>query len=90
MARKRKKEMTSQKVREILRLGLKNQLGYREVSRSCAVSHVTVWAYLKQVREHGLSWAEVSSLNEAQLLKLVRGAHRCAPNPIKRRPGSVV
>jgi len=80
MARKRKKEMTSQKVREILRLSLKHQLGYREVSRSCSVSHVTVWAYLKQVRDNGLSWDEVSSLGEAQLLELVRGAHRSASN----------
>ena len=34
MARKRKKEVSSQKLREILRLGLKHQLGYREISRS--------------------------------------------------------
>lgn len=41
MARERKKELSAQKVREILRLGLKHQLGDREVSRSCGVSHVT-------------------------------------------------
>ncbi len=79
MARKQKKELSAQKVQEILRLGLKHQLGDREVSRSCGVSHVTVWAYLKQVRDHGLTWADVSSLGEAQLLKLVRGAHRFTP-----------
>jgi len=40
MARKRKKEVSTQKLREILRLGLAHELGYREISRSCSVSHV--------------------------------------------------
>ncbi len=79
MAKKRK-ELTASKVREIVRLGLKYQLGDREISRSCGVSHVTVWAYLKQVKESGLSWTDVSSLDETQLLKLVRGAHHSKPN----------
>ena len=79
MAKKRK-ELTSSKVREILRLGLKYQLGDREISRSCGVSHVTVWAYLKQVKESGLSWTDVSPLDETQILKLVRGAHQTKPN----------
>lgn len=80
MARKRKKELTAQKVREILRLGLVHQLGHREISRSCSVSHVTVWAYLKQVRNSGLSWSEISVLTEEELLELVRGAHSSPPN----------
>ena len=79
MAKKRK-ELTSSKVREILRLGLKYQLGDREISRSCGVSHVTVWAYLKQVKESGLSWTDVSPLDETQILKLVRGAYQTKPN----------
>ena len=81
MARKRKKELTAQKVREILRLGLKLQLGYREIAQSCGVSHVTVWAYLKQVKDNNLSWLEISSLSEPELLELVRGAH---PSTSKR------
>ncbi len=80
MAKKRKKELSASKVREILRLGLKYQLGDREISRSCGVSHVTVWAYLKQVKERGLSWTDVSPLDETQILKLVRGAHQSKPN----------
>jgi len=79
MAKKRK-ELTSSKVREILRLGLKYQLGDREISRSCGVSHVTVWAYLKQVKESGLSWTDVALLGETQILKLVRGAHPSKTN----------
>lgn len=80
MAKKRKKELSASKVREILRLGLKYQLGDREISRSCGVSHVTVWAYLKQVKESGLSWTDVSPLDETQILKLVRGSHQSKPN----------
>ena len=76
MARKRKKEITPHKLREILRLGMKHQLGYREISRSCAVSHVTVRAYLKQVKDSGIPWDEVEALEESHLLKLVQGAHR--------------
>jgi len=86
MARKRRKEVTSQKILEVLRLGLKHELGYREISRSCAVSHVTVRAYLQQVKATGLSWDEVASLDEVQLLELIRGAYgaktgRSIPEP---------
>ncbi len=86
MARKRKKEITAQKLHEILRLGMEHQMGYREISRSCSVSHVTARAYLKQVKDAGLTWDDVSSLEEAKLRQLVQGAHsaglkRSRPEP---------
>lgn len=86
MARKRKKEITPHKLQEILRLGLKHQLGYREISRSCAVSHVTVRAYLKQVKDVGITWDEVESLEESRLRELVRGAHRIETNHSRPEP----
>jgi hypothetical protein len=55
MARKRKKEISSQKLREILRLGMRHQLGNREIARSCSVSHVTVGANLRQVKDSNLT-----------------------------------
>ncbi len=75
MARKRKKEITPQTLREILRLGLKHKLGYREISRSCGVTHVTVGNYLKQVENTDTTWDEIESFNESQLKELVQGAH---------------
>lgn len=86
MARKRKKELTAQKVREILRLGLEHELGDREIARSCSVSHVTVWAYLKHVKDNGLSWPDISSLNEKELLELVKGAHPSVPKRERPEP----
>ena len=58
MARKQKKEITPQKLREILRLGLKHQLGYREISRSCAVSRVLSASVREIPAEDVLTWAE--------------------------------
>jgi len=86
MARKRKREVSTEKLREILRLGLKHEMGYREISRSCSVSHVTARAYLKQVKVSGLTWGDVASLEEAELRQLVQGAHaadqkRSRPEP---------
>lgn len=86
MARKRKKEITPQKLREILRLGLKHQMGNREIARSCSVSHVTVGAYLNQARNSGMGWDEIGSLSELQLRKLVQGAHITKPKRSKPEP----
>jgi transposase len=86
MARKRKKEISPQKIREILRLGLKHQLGYREIARSCSVSHVTVRAYLMQVKDSHLTWDNVASLEESKLRQLVQGAHCVEPKRSKSEP----
>ena len=86
MARKRKKEVTPQKLREILRLGLKHELGYREIFRSCAVSHVTARAYLRQVKDLGLNWDDVASLEESKLQHLVHGAHIVEPKRSRPEP----
>ncbi len=73
MAKKRKKEISAQKLREILRLGLKNSLGSREIAASCAISHVTVRTYLGQVENLSLSWEEIDSLEDEELRKLAKG-----------------
>ncbi len=83
---KRKKEITAQKLREILRLGMKHQMGYREISRSCSVSHVTARAYLKQVKDAGLTWDNVSSLEEEKLRQLVQGAHSAGSKRSRPEP----
>ena len=51
MARKRKKELSMRKVREILRLSLECQMGKREVARSCSVSPTTVKNYLSRIEK---------------------------------------
>ena len=86
MAKKRKKEVTLQKLREILRLGLQHQLGYREISRSCCVSHVTARAYLKHVQDAGLAWDDVAALDETKLRELVQGAHILDPKQPRPQP----
>ncbi len=75
MARKRKKEISLQKLREVLRLGLKHQLGNREVARSCSVSHVTGGAYLRRVKDMNLTWSDIENLNESKLRQLLQGSH---------------
>ena len=73
MARKRKKEVTPQTLREILRLGLKHKLGYRAISRSCGVSHVTISNYLRHVESMGLTWEDVESSDEERLQEIASG-----------------
>ena len=86
MARKRKKEVTFQKLREILRLGLKHRMGNREISRSCSVSHVTVGGYLKQAKESSLTWNDVESLEEPELRQLIQGTHGISLKRSKPEP----
>lgn len=86
MARKRKKDVTIQKIREILRLGIKHKLGYREIERSCSVSHVTVGAYINHVKSSGTTWEEIEKLEEPQLRLLVKGAQSSVRKSLRPEP----
>ena len=86
MARKRKRKISSQKLREILRLGIKHQLGNREIARSCSVSHVTVGAYLRQVKELSLTWNDIEVMDESKLRQAVQGAHSIDSKKTRPKP----
>ncbi len=51
--KKRKKELSMRKVREILRLTMICGMGQRDISRSCSVSPTTVGNYQTIAREKG-------------------------------------
>lgn len=73
MARKKQaRELSMRKTREILRLGLNCGLGYRAISRSCAVSISTVGKYLGQAKEANLSYEQIESMDDNQLHKLLK------------------
>ena len=72
MARKRKKELSMRKVREILRLRLTCKMGVREIARSCSISHSTVGEYLGRAEKAGLSWAKIEKMDDGELARLVK------------------
>jgi len=67
MGIRRKRELSMRKVREIMRLGLKCHLGYREIARSCFISHSTVSGYLSQAKVMGLTYEGVEKMDDEEL-----------------------
>ena len=72
MAKRKKKELSMRKVREILRLGLKCGMGYRRIGRSCSTSHSTVSEYLKRVKTRSLTYDEIENMDDLQLERLLK------------------
>jgi transposase len=72
MPRKKKKELSMRKVREILRLITAHNVSNREVSRSCSVSPATVGNYLKRIKESELPYSQIEEMDDEQLKKLLK------------------
>lgn len=81
MARRRKKGLSMRNVREILRLGLKCNMGYRQIGRSCSTSHSTVGEYLKQAKAAGLNYDEIEKMDDLKLERLLKND---APDKTKK------
>jgi len=73
MVRKRTKGLSMRKIREILRLSLNNNMGHRQIARSCSISHATVGAYIKRVQEAGLTYSQLENMDDTQLQNILRG-----------------
>lgn len=78
--------LSMRKIREILRLRWEAGLGYRQIGRSCLVSHVTVSEYERRAKIAGLSWPLPEGLDDGALEALLfpedsRSSKRVCPAP---------
>ena len=72
MAKRRKKrEISMRKVREILRLGLTREWSDREIARSLCVSHATVARYIALAEKAAITYDKVQKMDDAGLLILL-------------------
>ena len=55
------------KLKEVLRLRFELGLGQRQIARSCAIGHGTVYAYLKRAPAAGVSWPLPEGCDDRQL-----------------------
>jgi len=77
MARRRKgKELSMRKVREVLRLIMVCGMGDREIARSCSVSHATVGKYRSKAKEVGLTYSEIEEMDDSRLKCLLNVGRR--------------
>jgi len=60
------------KVKEILRLGFECSLGFRDIARSCGVSHPTVRKYLSAAKGLGIGWPQLKDMNEEDIYNLLK------------------
>ncbi len=65
--RKRRTRISMRKMREVLRLGLSENLGCREIARSCAIAPSTVVDYLRRARECNLGEERWEEMDDATL-----------------------
>ena len=63
------RRLPMRKIKEVLRLRFACNLSEREIAGSCQISRTTVTEYLRRATLSGLNWAEVSALNEVQLIE---------------------
>ena len=64
MSRKRKKELSMGKIREIFRLALQCGISSREIGKVCGVSHSTVQDYLKRSKQTGLNHEKIKAMDD--------------------------
>lgn len=60
------------KAREILRLILEAQLKDREIAQSCNVSHMTVNNYRTAISDQGLSYLQLSHMNDTEIERILK------------------
>ena len=71
--RKRGKELSMRKVKEIFRLSAERKTN-RDIARSCGVSHTVVNEYLKAAKESGWSVTDMGNLSESELQDRLRAS----------------
>src|ERR1044072_2068211 len=84
------RRLSMRKIKEVMRLRFELQLGYQQISRSCAIASSTVHKYLKRAEAAGLSWplpegwdedrVEVAIFPRSVPLAPQRPAKRAAPD----------
>lgn len=79
--RKQGEELSMRKIREILRLGLECSLGFREIARSCNISHPTAKKYLAAAQKISLSWQQAQTMDDYELHNLLT---QNQPHSVKR------
>ncbi len=84
MARRKNKELSMRKIREVFRLSMQCQMKNREIARSCSISPVTVGKYLEKAGEAGLTYDQIAGMDDGALKRLMQGGRRGAKQ--KKRP----
>ena len=73
MAKKRRKELSMRKVREVFRLSMKCKMTNREIARSCSISHTVVNDYLKRANEASLAYFQIEEMADDELRETLKG-----------------
>ena len=71
MAKKKRRDTSMRKVREILRLSVNYKMSNREIAQSCSVSHGTVAKYVLLAKEAGLTPEMIQQADDVTLGRLL-------------------
>ena len=74
MARKkRRKELSVRKIKEVLRLHINCGMGPREISRSLSISPATASNYINGAKEANLIYSRITGMDEEELTQIIKG-----------------
>ncbi len=72
MAKKRKKELSMEKVREIFRLAMQCKRSSRDIGKVCRISHSTVLDYLKRSKQADLDYDKIKMMDDQALRRILK------------------
>jgi len=72
----RKKGISMDKIREIIRLSQELNLGCRKIASAVNVSKTAANYYIKEFKATGLSYKEIENITDSKLAELISGAKR--------------
>jgi transposase len=78
-------ELSMRTIRELLRLGLNDQLSGRDIGRSLRISHPTVQKYVQAIKDAGLDWSKIEQMDDHTLrsvLNVSRGRRMDIDRPL--------
>ncbi len=83
---KRKKGVSMQKAREILRLALMCGRKVSDIAGSCHVNHKTVSKYIARVNEETITYAEIETMCDTELEGILKNTCNIEINAIFTQP----
>lgn len=86
MARKRKRLLSADTIREILRLGMECGFSNREISKSCGVAHSTIGLYMKRAVQSQKLFSEINSMKDEDISIFFRSAQETTPSGVRPEP----
>ena len=84
--KKKSRRLPMRKLKEICRLHFKLNLGIRPIARACNISSSTAHSYVEKLKESGITYVEIESMNEDKLKEFFKQKNEYRDSTLKSMP----